>query len=338
MLIKALGFEWQKDGEEGYIRSSYFAGLYMGQHRTGAASFRLQSYSGDFGGTFNLPFGVGLSEFYYQFAYMYNTSPGSTTKILALRSGTTNIAGLKFTTTGILELWTGNFVIKVADSNPTVLLPNTWYVIEIYYVLADSNGVFTLRVDMNPVATFTGDTKPGTETAIDNALHGGFVNGGDIYLDDIIINDTTGTRNNSWPNGARIVLLLPTGDGSPIDWTPTPSGNHYSAVDEIPPSGADYLQATVVDKIETLSLADLPVEAASVRAVVLQAWAFKNSILAPTRLALGMKLGANSYFSSDMGLLASEGLAKQVWETNPAGGVFMPADVNGAQLLLKSRT
>jgi hypothetical protein len=338
MLIKALGFEWQKDGEEGYIRSTYFAGLDTGQHRTGAASFRLESYSGDFGSNLYIPFGVNLSEFYYQFAFRYSSSPGSTTKILALRSGTTTLAGLKFTTTGILELWTGNYATKVADSNPTTLLPNTWYVIEIYYLLADSNGVFTLRVDMNQVATFTGDTKPGTETTIDNAFHGGFINGGNVYLDDIIINDTTGTRNNSWPDGARIVLLLPTGDGSPIDWTPTPSGNHYAAVDEIPPSGADYLQATVVDKIDTLSLADLPSEAASVRAVVLQAWAFKNSILPPARLALGLKLGANNYFSADMGLPASESLVKQTWETNPAGGVFMPADVNGAQLLLKSRT
>jgi hypothetical protein len=217
-----------------------------------------------------------------------------------------------------------------------VLQPNRWYVVEVRVKIDDNFGVLTLRIDMNEEAAFVGDTKPGTETTVDNLIHGDLYNG-NSYYDDLIVHDPTGTVNNSWPNGAKVALLRPNADGSMLEWTPTPSGTHYTAVDDDVPSGTDYLQATAEDKVDELGLEDLPAEAMSVKGVILNAWALKGSTISPTRLAMGLNLGGANYYSSDKDLGTSQGYIRHVWNQHPGGGNFTVSEINSAKLLLRSR-
>jgi len=298
---------------------------------------RISSYAADFGNWFKLPLSANLNEGYYQFAYLTAGTITSVTRpICKWCKGDTVLGGIKLNHTyQRLELWTGNFAMKVAEGSHA-LSPDTWYAIEVYFKIDDSAGVLILRLDMLEEAVFYGDTKPGADTQIDNFVHGN--TGATLsYFDDLIVHDTTGAVNNSWPNGGKVALLLPSADGSTLQWTPTPGPGHYSAIDDIPPSSTDYIQADDVDKVDELALADLPVEALSVKAVIPQVWAAKSGIISPTQLQLGLKLGATDYYSSDLLLPSSYGLVKNILNGQPSGGSFAVADINGAQLLLKSR-
>jgi hypothetical protein len=334
-LEKVISFDWGQDGEGGLAKSgtSYETSIV----RTGTRSMRMGSSTNDFLFYFTVPLDTGLSEFYLQFGYYVNGGSQSGTRpILAWRKGATILGGLKLNTLNGLEIWTGNFVTKVAESS-TPIPPSQWVVVEVYVKIADSGGVITLRQDLTEVATFSGDTKPGTDTVVDFLIFGN-AHTTTTYFDDIVVHSTSGTANNSWPAGVKALLCLPNGDGSTLQWTPTPSGTHYSTVDEIPPSGTDYLQVATVDQVDELNFADLPSEAFSVKAVVAEAWGLKGSSSPPTRLALGLKIGGDSYFSADKDLPTSQGFVQHIWNGNPAGGGFSVSGVNAAQLLLKSRT
>jgi hypothetical protein len=337
MLLTAIGFEWAAEGEGGLQRSSpTYVSHDPSEKRSGGYSLRFTgSTFGDFYHWMSLPLPGSLSEFYYQFAYLVTTVQTNTRGILAWRKGSTRLGGIKLNTSNRLELWTGNFANKVAEGS-TALEVNKWYVIEVHVKIADTEGALTLRVDFLEDANFIGDTKPGAEADIDNFLHGNSYNNYS-FLDDLIVHDVSGSVNNSWPNGAKVVLLRPDADGSRLQWTPQPSGDHYPTIDEAPPSGSDYLQTSAEDQVDEFSLGDLPAEALSVKAVIPQAWALKGSAISPTRLALGLKLGETDYFSPDLELGTSQGCVPYIFNERPGGGNFSVAEVNAAKLLLKSR-
>jgi hypothetical protein len=337
-LEKVISFDWGQDGEGGLARSSTSLVTYETTIvRTGPRSMKISNTSGNFSFYFTVPLDAALSEFYLQFGYyVAGGSQTGNAEILGWRKGSTYLGGLKLNTLNKLEIWTGNFVTKVAESS-TPIPSSQWVVVEVYVKIADSGGVITLRQDMTEVATFSGDTKPGTETDVDFLIFG-HASTSYTYFDDIVVHSTSGTANNSWPAGVKAKLCLPDGDGSLLQWTPTPSGTHYSTVDETPPSGTDYLQTAAVDQVDGLNFADLPAEAFSVKAVVAEAWALKGSTSPPTRLAFGLKIGGVDYFSGDKDLPTAQGFVQHIWNENPAGGGFSVSGVNAAQLLLKSRT
>jgi len=334
-LEKVITFDWGQDGEGGFSKNgtTYETSIV----RTGSRSIKLGNFSSDFYNYVLVPLDTALSEFYLQFGYyLSGGSQTNTRAMLAWRKGSTILGGLKLNTVNILEIWTGNFVTKVAESS-TPIPAAQWVVVEVYIKIADSGGVITLRQDMTEVATFSGDTKPGADTDV-NYLIFGQANTTYSYFDDIVVHSTSGAANNSWPGGVKALLCLPNGDGSTLQWTPTPSGTHYSTVDEAPPSGTDYLQVGTVDQVDELDFADLPSEAFSLKAVVAEAWALKGSSTPPTRLAFGLKIGGDSYFSGDKDLPTAQGFVQHIWNENPAGGNFSVSGVNAAKLLLKSRT
>lgn len=335
-LEKVLTFDWG-DMREGFT-GAYFTTFVTSPVRTGARSIKCTLYGSNFSYWLLNPFPNPLSEFYYQFAFYMDTLQTAAQQIMRWENAASGaiLGGLQLNANNKLELWTGNFATKVGEAaNP--LAPGQWIVLEVYVKIDPSDGVITLRQDLIEQAIYSGNTQPGADTTVDRIRHG-CMRSGYCYLDDVVLHSAAGLVNNSWPNGVKGYLVQPNGDGAQLDWTPTPGPNHYEAVDKTPPSGADNLQSTVVDQVDKLALADLPAEAASIKGVVLQGWAFKASINPPSRLALGLELGATDYYSADLDLPSDQGLVQEIWDEHPAGGPFYVADLNGAQLLLKSRT
>lgn len=308
------------------------------QKRTGVYSLRLNSTGSNFGYYAFLSLTSGLTELYAQFAWCTQNSPIGTawTRLFRWEGPTgTVLGGLKINnSTGKIEVYTGDFASLVATGN-VVLTTNTVYVIEVHVVLGDS-GSITVRVDLIEDSTFSGDTKPGADTTV-NFLRWGNISTGYVYIDDIIVNDTAGSRNNSWPDGGKVYYIVPTGDGATKDWTPSAGADHYALVDEVPPSATDNLQATAIDKVDILTFPALPGDAQSILAVIPEVYAFKGSSTPPTRLALGIEIGAEGVeYSADKDLALAQGLVRNVWEERPAGGVFSVADIADLSLYLKS--
>jgi len=238
--------------------------------------------------------------------------------------------------TRLFELYIGNPGTLVG-TGALIPINNTWYVLEVHVLIADSGGIVEVRADGNPLISFVGDTKPGADTAIDRI--GTYCGPGSVYAyDDFIVNDPSGSVNNSWPGGLKIALRKPIAEGSPQQWTPTPGPTHYTVLDELPPSGADYVKTDVADNVEKVQLSALPAEAQSVRAVQLDYWALKLSTVAPIRLAPMVELDGVDYVQADKDLPLAQGQVKELLNTNPAtGGNWSVAAANALILGAKAR-
>lgn len=309
--------------------------------RTGGYSVSVRSVVAHFNNFVSMQLSASLSELYLQFGCYYTLLPSMASRIIRWKSaGGTVLGGLVLNhTTRQLEIYLGNFAGSPVATSSIALTTNTMHLIELRIKIADSGGIITLRVDLNEEAEFTGDTQPGADTAITAIDFGNFYNSATsfTYFDDIIVHDTTGARNNSWPDGAKVYYMVPTGDGSPVDWTPSTPGAHWSLVKEIPPSAVDNLQASVVAKVDALTFGSLPGDAQAVRAVIPEVHAFKGSSTTPTRLAVGLKIAAEAVeYSADKDLALAQGLVRHKWEERPGGGNFSVADLSALSLHLKS--
>lgn len=214
------------------------------------------------------------SEIYMQMAF---TMPWATSQhILKWRKGSTVLGTLYFDSTlNKFKLYTGDGATLVATGSKQISI-NTWYVLELHIKIAAAGGELLLRIDGVPDASFTGNTKPGTDADIDSILFNA-TSGGLYYTDDVIINDTNGTVNISWPNSAKIVLLKPTGAGNLTQWTPSTAPN-WECVNEVPVSASDFVFINADGQLDLYTLEDLPSEAKSVQAVRGDAWAWKSAV------------------------------------------------------------
>lgn len=98
------------------------------------------------------------------------------------------------------------------------------------------------------ILNYTGDTRPeGYSTNLGYIEWTGAA-GRFFYLDDVAINDTNGSADNTWPGDGHVIGIKPTGDVSTPQFTrvssatPAPTQN-CQVVDEIPYNANDYIQS-----------------------------------------------------------------------------------------------
>ena len=118
---------------------------------------------------------------------------------------------------------------------------------------------------------YTGDTKIATGTAkVYEVRAGSFAGVGALFYDDIVLNDTTGSFFNSWPNGLKIhKVSAPTSSGYYSQWTPVGATINYQCIDETPPTATDYVQGNYGSK-DSYSFGDSP--ASGIKATATRYW------------------------------------------------------------------
>lgn len=94
---------------------------------------------------------------------------------------------------------------------------------------------------------------------------------GSIAIDDLVVWDTTGTKNNNFMGPQRVYTTFCDADTAVEDWTTTGAANAYQAVNNVPPDGdTTYIQASSsAQKIE-LELPAIPPEATQLAAVYVE--------------------------------------------------------------------
>lgn len=138
----------------------------------------------------------------------------------------------------VVSPYGGNAAIYIDGTRvltSTIAWPqNRWFQMFAHLKVSNSAGVFEFRIDGGTLQTFTGNTQPGTGTAI-SGIYGATAaaQGGLFYLDDLVAADDT------WPEDIRFVALIPNGDSS-VSWVASTGGAPYTTVDEIPPVDTDY--------------------------------------------------------------------------------------------------
>jgi hypothetical protein len=158
-----------------------------------------------------------------------------------------------------------NTVTSSFDDSSITLVADTWYTIEVEFVISDTVGSLTLRVDGTQEAQITSEDTLATSVSR-FAVQSSFNKV--QSFDDIIINDEAGSAPfNTWPGESKIFLLEPSGDNT-ITWDRIPTDTtNWDRVDDLPGAPDDsttYIHTTVneTDKLDLTNLgAEVPSDA-----------------------------------------------------------------------------
>ena len=126
----------------------------------------------------------------------------------------------------------------MADGN--ILLDGTWYALEFHFKISDADGIMQAKANGVLALDYSGDTKPGADTTLDNIYILAIGSSGRTqYYDDIAINDTTGSVDNSWCGDGRIIAIKPNANGDVTGLLNSAGNqtNNYTYVDDIPSDG-----------------------------------------------------------------------------------------------------
>jgi hypothetical protein len=174
----------------------------------------------------------------------------------------------------ILKLYAAGYQVlrgtTVLKSGSYSFNQRTWYCIEMYVYVHDTNGAWELRINGSSVDSQSGvGTRNGATGVISQVTFfnpvGGFTAN---YIDDIVVRDDT------WPGQGGLYVLVPNGAGDNAGWTAS-AGQPYECVDELPPTFTDYIYTDggVSGTKHDFNFSNLPINPSSIASVSVLAWA-----------------------------------------------------------------
>lgn len=168
--------------------------------------------------------GGDFSEIFVALGYRSDDIPTKTMAFLQFRtSANSTICSLVVNPDGSIDLRSGTFGTVLASTSGPAVVGSTWHHLEMRIVRSDTVGIFELRVDevtvINASNLNLGVTNIGQLGFINEANGPTNVTGTNWYLDDLIVRDTTGARNNGFLGDLRIATLFPNSDTAVAGWT-----------------------------------------------------------------------------------------------------------------------
>lgn len=303
---------------------------------------RSGSYSAGYGQTQSggktLP--VYLSEVYFQFANYFIPYDGTNNYTnMYFRNGSNAIMTFAVTVLGTLNCWLGSYGTWLTATT-TRQNHDEWRVYEIHLKIHPTDGIVEIKVDGILEAAHYGNTKFSTYDTFNQfgfpGKNTGYVSS---FIDDIVVNDPTGSTNNSWPGGMKIARLSPIGDGALKQWTPTPAGlTHYTTIDERPPSAADYLSTNTTWMIDTFTHPSMPADTLTSGRFILQndIWVKRSGVSDSVSIVPAVRIDATNYFKSPTSLPTTHTIVSGAWETNPAGTTWDITTINNLEFGFQS--
>jgi hypothetical protein len=120
---------------------------------------------------------------------------------------------------------------QIVKATSAILAPGAWHLIEMSAkITSTTSDVGQLRVNGTDLGTITADAGWNTIPSIGVAYHGSVST--NVTYDDLAINDSTGTTQNSWPDQDKLLLLKPVADNAKgTGWTTDSAGtiNFFTA-------------------------------------------------------------------------------------------------------------
>lgn len=197
-----------------------------------------------------------VSEFYTRFAYgIRGSDSGPTIRFRVRNTENVTLFHLHFGLNTFID------VHLAGSTTPSETIPIQmqlgWYVFEVHYRytnLPSAAPDYNIEIKIDGLMRYQ-STEP-TSSSPDSPFEGelGHLDYGVFtraYFDDIALNDTTGSRDNSWCGDGHIIALTPSADAGPQQFVGSDgnSVNNYQLVDEFPvnlTAGAgDYVESSV---------------------------------------------------------------------------------------------
>jgi len=260
-LIWLDGFEAYGTGEtsttlenllkERYTNANMDAGSQKGIIEAGTGPGKTLSF-GD--GSINDFLTAGLfpvpdDEIYVSFKFFFNIPVGSSSGFLRFF----NPAALEILELGIDDTKTF-FVHSKGSTDQDKFYPMDWYenewnLIEMYAKTASApNGAYEVRINGVTVSSGTGlNTNQTGGTTIDRVVfqNQGSGSGRKFKIKDIVINDGTGTVNNTWIGDKHVFTLFPNGDTADEDWALSAGTDSFALVNEASnDGGTSYIESS----------------------------------------------------------------------------------------------
>jgi hypothetical protein len=202
---------------------------------------------------------------FFRCYFRYATLPTADNTIIVIETlGAVRLIFVELDSTGALKLNDEDGQIGSASS---ALSANIWYRVEIKYDRTPAAGshVVRARVDGNE---FAGSATRNLSSGVGRYRVGGNESNeaqtiGLWYFDDLVINDNTGSFQNSYPGAGEIVHLKPNAAGDASDWT-----NNYLSVDEVAPDDATtFVASNTLNHIDDHNMDDSPADVITVNVV-----------------------------------------------------------------------
>lgn len=248
--------EWTNIASSPSIQSTVVrSGTYSGRITSlssGAAKGFLHQY---FSGVTNGPY-------YARFYFRVDTLPSAANQFFCLSPNTTlaqpGQPAFRLTSSGTVQMFNNGSQV---GSDSSALSTGVWYQMEMFADKTPAAGseILTGRIDGVTFATSSSLSIPSSTASIvvGGNLASEAQTQGDWYFDDVAINDTTGSFQNSWPGEGKIMHLKPNATGDSNGFTVGVGGvagqaNNYTRVQEVTPDNA-----TTYNGSSTLNAEDL---------------------------------------------------------------------------------
>lgn len=231
----------------------------------------------------------------------------------------------------------GTTVGVTPTSSNQGIVTDTWYHIEIMARVHDTLGQYDVWINGVLVCTDGGthnyDTRNGgTAGTPDQTSLGHNANNSPTQsFDDFACYIGSG---GSQKGIARVVTALPTGDGATVAWAAS-AGSDYQCVDEATPNGdTDFISSATPNDIDTFTYPALGLTG-TVLGVAPTSVARKDDAGTRSIREVVRASGTDYPGGADLTLTSTYVAYQQVWETNPAGGAWTVAAVDGASFGVK---
>jgi hypothetical protein len=175
--------------------------------------------------------------------------PNATKVIAKFSAGATNLVGVKLTSAGLLQLFNLVAGTQIGSDSVDVIAVDRWYRLELKQTIGTgSTDATELRLATDEAlppdyastlvasssAVSISDTQP-TE------FRAGWVEApgvtSSMFLDDVAVNDSTGTKQTAHAGEGRVAVLKPLRDLDAQGWTPQSATVLRAQIDNLPPIG-----------------------------------------------------------------------------------------------------
>jgi len=264
-------------------------------------------------------------------AFLYRPTTVGSVCPISFWSGSTLIASLRSSTAGAISINVGSSALA---SSSFAWTAGTTYLVEVYYLIADSGGRFTVKIKGITLIDYTGDTLYSTYTTLSGVRFGyaavSTATQGNAYFDNIILDDA------AWIGSTKIQGIALSGAGTTAQWTPS-AGANYVCVDEVPASDADYVYTNTNDHLDTYAVADLSGTIGTIKAVQVQARVVKEGSATPQNIKMVLKSGSTTDLSADIAVPTTAATVAAIWEADPdTSAAWITAGVNASEIGIKS--
>ena len=199
-----------------------------------------------------------VSEGYFRIYVKVATLPSANTAIFRVvnNAGTTQF-DVRLTTTGTLQA-RGQGGSNIGSASSAINDGNYHRLECRIYDESAANGTCEVRLDGTAFASQS-NTTPDIDAF--RKIQIGIIDSttADVYMDDVAMNDNSGSFQNSWPGPGAIIHIYPNSSGDNAQWTPS-AGSNYQNVDETPSFNdiTDYNSSNTLNQIDDYNLAAAP--------------------------------------------------------------------------------